>query len=82
MPGGIQPPLEQMLKWPVPNYIDPSTRSKYVLITACVLGPINTALLLARLWVRVRMQRNAGLDDWLMLASLVSMFAHLGGRHI
>jgi hypothetical protein len=55
----------------VPNYINPPTKSKYVLIAACVLGPISILLLLARLWVRIRLQRNAGLDDWLMLASLV-----------
>lgn len=72
MPGGIHPPLEQLLIWPTPNYVDPPTRSPYVLITACILGPISVALLFARLYVRIRMQRNAGLDDWLMLAALVS----------
>ncbi|KAH3968205.1 hypothetical protein HBH98_070930 [Parastagonospora nodorum] len=75
MPGGIQPPIEELLSWPVPNYIDPPTKSKYILIVACVLGPISIILLLARLWVRIRLQRNAGLDDWLMLASLFPMIA-------
>jgi hypothetical protein len=73
MPGGIQPPLDVLLNWPIPNYVDPPTKPSYVLIVACVLGPISIALLFARLWVRVRLQRNAGLDDWLMLASLVSL---------
>jgi hypothetical protein len=73
MPGGIQPPFEVILTWPIPNYVNPPTRSPYVLIVACILGPISTILLFARLWVRIRMQRNAGLDDWLMLASLVSV---------
>ncbi|KAF2828246.1 hypothetical protein CC86DRAFT_288791 [Ophiobolus disseminans] len=73
MPGGIHPPLRQLLTWPTPNYIDPPTQPKYVLIFACVMGPISIALVFARLWVRVRMQRNAGLDDWLVLASLVSI---------
>jgi hypothetical protein len=73
MPGGIQPPVEEMLKWPKSNYENPLTRPHYVLVTACVLGPLTVAMLFARLWVRVRMQRNAGLDDWLMLASLVSI---------
>jgi hypothetical protein len=71
MPGGIQPPLEQWLKWPVPNYHDPPTRAPVILILSCVIGPISIALLCTRLWVRVHLQRNAGVDDWLMLASLV-----------
>lgn len=28
-------------------------------------------MLFARLWVRFRLQRNAGVDDWLIVASLV-----------
>ena len=28
-------------------------------------------MLFARLWVRFRLQRNAGADDWLIVASLV-----------
>ena len=71
MPGGIHPPISQLLQWPTPNYIDPSTRPKYVLAFSCIIGPISIALLIARLWVRLRIQRNAGWDDWLMLASLL-----------
>jgi hypothetical protein len=71
MPGGIQPPVEQWLAWPVPNYRNPETRPSYLLVFSCIIGPISIALLFTRLWVRVHLQRNAGLDDWLMLASLV-----------
>jgi hypothetical protein len=74
MPGGIQFPLEEFLKWPAGNYDNPITRPKHILILSCVLGPISVAVLFARLWVRMRMQRNAGLDDWLMLAALVRRF--------
>lgn len=72
MPGGIQPPIQELLKWPAPNHVSPTTRSNYVIITACVLAPISVTLLCARLYVRIGMQRNAGLDDWFMLAALVS----------
>jgi hypothetical protein len=72
MPGGLHAPLEQWLEWPAPNYIDPSTKPKYVLIAACVFGPISLASFLMRLWVRVQIQRNPGWDDWLMLAAWVS----------
>jgi hypothetical protein len=71
MPGGIHAPTEQWLKWPAPNYVDPPTKPKYVLAFACLLGPISTLLLFARLWIRARVQRRAGWDDWLILASWV-----------
>jgi hypothetical protein len=82
MPGGIQPPVDQWLKWPLPNYNDPPTRPLYVLLCACILGPISFAFLFARLWVRIRLQRNAGLDDWLMLASFVRTFSSSKIRHV
>jgi hypothetical protein len=74
MPGGIHPPLEVILAWPKPNYVDPERRSNSMLIVSCVLGPITVALLLARLWVRIFHQRNPGWDDWLMLAATVSKY--------
>jgi hypothetical protein len=75
MPGGLHPPIEQWLEWPAPNYIDPPTRPPYVLIAACILGPASLATFLARLWVRLRIQKNPGWDDLLMLASWVEYFA-------
>lgn len=72
MPGGINVPLDVLLAWPAPNYNNPVTQSKYVLIFSCIIGPISIALLCARLWVRMQMQHNAGWDDWLMLAAAVS----------
>jgi hypothetical protein len=71
MPGGLRPPLEQFIAWPRPNYDDPITKPKYVLVFSCILGPISLALLVARLWVRLRIQKSAGWDDWLMFASWV-----------
>ena len=77
MPGGINVPLNVIASWPAPNYKDPVTQPKYVLIFSFVIGPISIVLLCARLWVRIRMQHNAGWDDWLMLAAAVSMCRHL-----
>jgi hypothetical protein len=73
MPGGLHPPLEVISSWPKANYSNPITRSKAVLIVACVFGPVTIALVLARLWVRIRIQHNAGVDDWLMMAAIVSL---------
>lgn len=72
MPGGIHPPIEVMLSWPTPDYVDPVTRPKAATIFACTLGPFTIFLLFARLWVRMYYQRNTGLDDWLMLLASVS----------
>ncbi|KAF3047450.1 hypothetical protein E8E12_007053 [Didymella heteroderae] len=75
MPGGINVPLDVILSWPSPNYNDPVTQPKRVLVFSCIIGPISIALLCARLWVRIHMQHNAGWDDWLMLAAAFPMSA-------
>jgi hypothetical protein len=75
MPGGLHPTIEIFLTWPRPNYIDPVTKPKYVLVLSCILGPISLALLLVRFWVRLRIQQNPGWDDWLMLASWLPTIA-------
>ncbi|KAF2129007.1 hypothetical protein P153DRAFT_341421 [Dothidotthia symphoricarpi CBS 119687] len=71
MPGGTHPPLEVVQSWPTPNYINPITRPNTVLLLACICGPITVATLLARLWVRIFLQRTPGWDDWLMLIATV-----------
>ncbi|KAF9700510.1 hypothetical protein EKO04_001498 [Ascochyta lentis] len=75
MPGGMHAPVEQWLSWPAPNYVDPPTKPKYVLVFSCLLGPISTLLLFARLWIRVRVQRSPGWDDWLILVSWFCLMA-------
>ncbi|KAF2832732.1 hypothetical protein CC86DRAFT_401479 [Ophiobolus disseminans] len=75
MPGGIHPTLEVFLSWPPPNLVDPETRPNTMTILACVLGPITLALFLARFWVRTLHQRNAGWDDWIMLAAMILTMA-------
>ncbi|KAH7359604.1 hypothetical protein BKA66DRAFT_500471, partial [Pyrenochaeta sp. MPI-SDFR-AT-0127] len=70
MSGRFHPQIEQWQKWPTPNYIDPVTQPKYVLIFSSIIGPISIALLSARLWVGLRIQRNDGWDDWLILVSM------------
>ncbi|KAH7384004.1 hypothetical protein BKA66DRAFT_570191 [Pyrenochaeta sp. MPI-SDFR-AT-0127] len=69
MPGGLNAPLEVILAWPKPNYVNPETRPNTILVLACVWGPLTLILVLARLWVRIFHQRNPGWDDWLMLAA-------------
>jgi hypothetical protein len=79
MPGGIHAPLEVILTWPTPNYVNPTTRPNTIFVLACVCGPTTIVLLLGRLWVRSFHQRNPGWDDWLILAGTVRLIT--SGRH-
>jgi hypothetical protein len=74
MPGGFYAPLEVSQHWPVPNYENPELRPNTILILSYILGPLTVALCLVRIWVRVYHQKSAGVDDWLMLAAIVSSY--------
>jgi hypothetical protein len=69
------PPLSFILEWPPANYTDPPLRFKAVLITACILAPLTLLIVGARTWARAYIQRNFGLDDWLMVASMIPTMA-------
>ncbi|KAF1951548.1 hypothetical protein CC80DRAFT_424510 [Byssothecium circinans] len=70
MPGGIHPPREVVRSWPTPDYVNPVTRPMAETIIACVFGPVTLFLMFARLWIRLRIQRNCGWDDWFMIAAI------------
>ena len=72
MPGGYHPPPSVVASWPAPNYTDPKLfpRSNPAL-TVGILGIICVFVVGARMVARFRLQRNAGIDDWLMLAAVV-----------
>jgi hypothetical protein len=72
MPGGPHPPLEVVASWPAPNLVNPQGRGMVTTVLAAIFTPITIFVVFARLWVRFRLQRNAGVDDWLMIASLVN----------
>ncbi|RDW78748.1 uncharacterized protein DSM5745_05600 [Aspergillus mulundensis] len=64
------PPLEVILSWPTPNYIDPPTRSHAVLITSIVFLILSTITTVLRIYVRLRITRTAGLDDIMAVLGL------------
>jgi hypothetical protein len=72
MPGGLNPPPEVLLSWPAPNFINPERHPDTLLYISCIWGPITIIMLFVRMWVRLIQQRNAGWDDWLMVAATVS----------
>ena len=56
-------PLDVILSWPKPNYIDPVRRGPALLAVNCVLLPISLAVVGLRLYTRLIIVRSAGLDD-------------------
>jgi hypothetical protein len=73
MPGGIHPPLEVIASWPTPNYTNPVTRGWDIVILDAILLAFAFVVLLARLWARLGLQHNAGLDDVFIVAAFVGV---------
>lgn len=70
MAGGIHPPLEAIASWPKPNYDNPASRNGIVPLLA-VFMVLSVLMVSARIAVRGFMQRNMGVDDWLILVAMV-----------
>ena len=54
-----------------PNYIDPPTRGWTIVIIAAILGPLAAVVVVLRIISRFRLQRNAGIDDYIFLGAMV-----------
>jgi hypothetical protein len=66
------PPLEVVATWPKPNYDNPEHRGPALLIVEVTIMSVAILTLMARLYVRIFKVNKHGLDDWLMLAAMVS----------
>ncbi|KAB8737498.1 hypothetical protein FH972_026457 [Carpinus fangiana] len=71
MPGGIEPPLSVIVGWPPPNHVDPETRGPALLILIILLGVLAVITVAARFYCRLFLTKNAGADDWMLLAAMV-----------
>jgi len=65
------PPISVILSWPRPNYVDPLTRGPEVLILSGVLGSLAVAVVAARIYARICILKNFGIDDFLILLATV-----------
>jgi hypothetical protein len=72
MPGGIHPSLLVEGSWPQANYVDPAHHGPGIVGLVAVLSSFAVITVALRLWVRVRLQSNGGLDDLFITAALVS----------
>jgi hypothetical protein len=73
MPGGIHPPLSVIKSWPKANHINPVRRDGGLVGLTITLFVLALATVCARLWARFVIQRNAGIDDAIIVACMVSM---------
>lgn len=71
--GGHQYTPEEIARWPKPNYHNPMRRG-WGLVALCIaLFVLALGIVIARLYARIRIQRNYGLDDTLIIAAIVRL---------
>jgi len=71
MPGGFHPPISVVLSWPLPNYTNPIAKGSQLLVVTIIFGFLSVIFVTARLWSRIKVQKNAGLDDLCIALALV-----------
>jgi hypothetical protein len=57
--------------WPAPNYIDPEQRGWGAPAGIIAMSVVTSVVVAARLWARFCIKRTVGVDDWLIIASMV-----------
>jgi hypothetical protein len=72
--GGLHPPSDVLLSWPRPNYINPEDRGWSSSIVLLVMLGITFFVFIARIWARLAIGKNAGLDDILMGVAMLPLF--------
>ncbi|KAK2762735.1 hypothetical protein FQN54_000909 [Arachnomyces sp. PD_36] len=70
MPGGFHPPPSVIASWPRPNYVDPDSKGKELLVISLILTALAIVLVVTRLLVRARIQKQLGWDDYILALSL------------
>lgn len=72
--GGLHPPSEVLLSWPRPNFVDPEDRGWSSSIVLLIFLGITFLVYVARMWARLGLGKNAGLDDTLMSVAMLPLF--------
>lgn len=67
----INPPIEEILSWPTPNYVDPETRGPVLAAINHTFLALCVVLVAARIYTRLRIVRWFGWDDVLIIVALV-----------
>ncbi|EUC40350.1 hypothetical protein COCMIDRAFT_109065 [Bipolaris oryzae ATCC 44560] len=72
--GGLHPPPEVMLNWPKPNYVNPEERGWAAPVILLVFLGVTFLVYVARMWARIAISKNTGLDDILISAAMIPLF--------
>lgn len=67
------PPIEVLLSWPKPNYVDPATRGPASLIVEIVFLLLAITAVSLRFYCRISIKRWCGLDDRMIALALASL---------
>jgi hypothetical protein len=70
MPGGLNPPPDVIASWPKPS-LHPEVVGWGTAIGLIILYVIALVVVAGRLYARIYVQKNAGIDDALITLSLV-----------
>ncbi|KAF2194653.1 hypothetical protein K469DRAFT_686649 [Zopfia rhizophila CBS 207.26] len=71
--GGLHPPSSVIASWPAPNYENPTTRGWTGPILLIAILALTLTVHAARMWARIKVAKNAGLDDLLMSIAMVPL---------
>jgi hypothetical protein len=85
--GGLNPPPEVILNWPKANRVDPEEKGWAAHIILLILMGITFLIYIARMWARLVLSKNAGLDDILISLAMLPLLGLtisnvLGETHI
>lgn len=67
-----RPPLDVVLTWPLPNYVNPEINGGYLAPTTIVVTSVSLLIVTGRVCSRSLVTRQFGIDDWSMLLAMVS----------
>lgn len=71
--GGIHVPPEVVASWPAPNYISPEERTWAAPVALSILLVVTVLVYAARMWARLTMTKNTGVDDILISISMIPL---------
>jgi hypothetical protein len=66
------PPLDVLLSFPTPNYVDPETRGEALLVLLLIFSVVVIAAVAARFYSRIMVKKWFGWDDTMIGLALVS----------
>jgi hypothetical protein len=72
--GGLHPPPSVLLGWPKPNHVNPEDRGWGASIVLLVVLGITFLVYVARMWARLGIGKNFGVDDTLISISMLPLF--------